>query len=123
MGSLTLPLANTPYNVLALVNAAIQAEGGAAAGATISGSSRIFYVECNPGIDGAGANTNDVLLGEAVGANASNLLTNNRYGRVLKVGGGGFTYQSTGNNNVDWINYWVQSAGVAQKINVLIHNG
>lgn len=121
MGSLTLPLANTPYNVVALVNAAIQAEGGAAATQTIAGAARLSYVEAHAGIDGVGGNTNSVLIGENIGVNAGNLVTNNRFGRVLTPGAG-FTIQSSG-DNTDILNWWVQSAGVSQKVNVIIANG
>lgn len=122
MGQLTLTLANTPYNIKALVDAVIQAEGGAAATQAIYGGCRLAYVEANPGIDGSGGNTNDVLLGENIGVNSGSLVTNARYGRVLSKAGGGFTFQST-SNNVDFKNYWVQSAGVGQKINVIVSNG
>lgn len=122
MGQLTLALANTPYNICDLIDAVVQAEGGAAATQVVARTSRLFYVEAHPGIDSTGGNTNDVLLGEIIGANAGNLLTNARFGRVLNKAGGGFTFQGMF-NNVDHGNYCVQSAGVGQKINVIVSNG
>ncbi len=122
MGSLLLAAANTPYMLVDLINAVIQAEGGAAATQIIAGTARFFYIEGHPGIDGAGGNTNDVLLGEKISANAGNIVTNLRWGRVLSASGGTLTNSST-IDNVDWSNYAVQSAGVAQRVNVIISNG
>lgn len=122
MGQLTLPLANTPYNICDLIDAVVQAEGGTAVNSGVARTSRLFYVESFPGIGGVGGNTNDVLLGEQIAANSGSLLTNARFGRVLAAAGGGFTFQGTF-QNVDHGNYVVQSAGVGQKIDVIVSNG
>lgn len=121
MGQLNLPVANTPYNVVALINAVIQAESPTSTQQMISGDCRINYIESHNGIDNVGANTNDILLGESIVAGQS-LLTGARYGRVIPKAGAGFTFQGTF-NNVDFGNYWVQSAGTNQKINVIVSNG
>lgn len=110
----TLTSANTNYNLLALVNAIIAAETGSPSTVAV-GMGRSLILQSNPGIDGAGANTNDVLVGDG-------LLSTTRYGYVLAAVGGVFQDQSP-INNVNLADIYVRSAGAGQKVNVQIVAG
>lgn len=109
---ITLTSANINYNVLQLVNAVLAAE---AAGIEAVGMARSIVLQADPGIDGAGGNTNDILVGDA-------LVSATRYGYVLSSSGGTFTDRSS-INNVDVASVYVRSAGAAQHLLVNIVAG
>lgn len=115
VGLLTLTLANTNYNICDLIDAVIQAEGTGPASATqtITRTARIWTVLAHPGIDGVGANTNDILFGDALVSPT----------RCLVLPKGASQTSQSVVNNVDLGSFYVRSAGVGQKISVFVSNG
>ena len=109
-GLVTLTSANTNYNILALVNAALAVQTGNSS-VIVPGSVKELLLQADPGIDGVGGNTKDILVGDA------NLSTTN-YGFVLSKSSSA-PFRSD-QNNVGWSWLYVQSAGASQKLGVTL---
>lgn len=109
--TVTLTSANTNYNLYDLVKAVIQAEGGAAANVIPPGTVRQITVQAYPGITSVGANTVDVLMGDA-------LVSATRIGAILAPGANWSDHSDV--NNCDWMWIYVRAAAVSQKINVTL---
>lgn len=101
----TLTSADTNYEILALVNAILGTVAEAPGGA------RDFVIQAHPGIDGAGTNTSDVLIGDGE-------LSATRFGTVL-IPGASETFVST-LENVQVGGVYARSAGAGQKLNIKI---
>lgn len=61
-GTVTLTLANTNYHIIDLINALASLTS---VSASVPGSARELLIVAFPGVDGVGANTKDVLIGDA----------------------------------------------------------
>jgi len=112
--TVTLTSANTNYNLLQLVNAILAAESGTDTNIQCPGAARNIQIQSHPGIDGAGANTGDILFGDAK-------LTTTRIGTVVQPGG--FLSDRSPINNVDLGNLYARSASAAQKLNITVSAG
>jgi hypothetical protein len=110
----TLTSANTNYNLLQLVNAILAAETGTDSNIQAPGCARNVQVQSNPGIDSSGANTADILFGDAK-------LSTSRYGTVLSPGG--FLSDRSPINNVDFGEIYARSATAGQKLNITLSAG
>lgn len=107
-GTVTLPNANTNYELRALVNAIL------APGAEVPDAFREILLTANPGVDSAGANTNDVLLGDAA-------LSATNYGWVLSVGSS--TPFRSAFGNVQFGGIYASSAAAGQKVCIVLMAG
>ena len=104
--TLTLTSANTNYNIATLIAAINSAERKNFAQVVIVGY---------PGIDGVGANTSDVLVGDAS-------LATTRFFLALGANDQYTFYSGDGSNGVCTPSLFVRSAGAGQKINVLLRS-
>lgn len=107
----TLAAANTVYNLYALINAIVLAETQGDNTIQAPGAARELTITAYNGIDGTGANTNDILFGDA-------LLSTTRFGYSLSAGQTR-DYRSP-ITNVPLQEIYVLSAGTAQKLAVEI---
>lgn len=105
-GIVTLTSANTNYNLRELVNAELSASG-----AEVPDSFREILITANPGVDGAGQNTNDVLLGDSS-------LSASVYGWVLSVGSS-TPFRST-IGNVQFSPIYARSGASGQKVCIVL---
>lgn len=112
--TVTLTSADTNYNLLALVNAVLAAENNTDTNIQAPGAARNVQIQSHPGIDGVGANTASVLLGDAN-------LSATRIGMVLAPGG--FFSDRSPINNVDLGEIYARSATEAQKLNITVSAG
>jgi len=110
----TLPAANTNYNILALTNEILAAETGTADKMECPGAARNVQIQSYPGIDGIGANTNDILIGDGK-------LSTTRAGAILSPGG--FLSDRSPLDNVTFGEYYARSAGTNQKLLIMISAG
>lgn len=111
--TVTLATAAT-QQLLPLINAVIAAEAGTPTD-ICPGMARYVFLQSFPGIQGAGVNTTDILVGDAK-------LTTTRIGKVLVAAGGIFEDRSPV-NNVDIGSIYVQTSGASQKLNVIVAAG
>lgn len=110
----TLTSANTKYNIKTLVDAVLAAETGRDNAVVCPGAARSVQIQSYPGIDGVGANTSDILIGDGE-------LSTTRMGAILNPGG--FLNDSSPINNVTLGEIYAQSAGTAQVLLVLVSAG
>jgi hypothetical protein len=102
--TLTLTSADTNYQVSALIAAINAAER--------KNFSQIVLLGY-PGIDGAGANTNDVLVGDAA-------LSTARFFDALPASGSIAIQTGDATSSISTTSLWVRSAASGQKVNVLL---
>lgn len=112
--TVTLPLANTNYNLKTLVDAILAAETGRDNAVVVPGAARNVQIQSYPGIDGSGTNTNDILIGDGE-------LSTTRVGAILSPGG--FLSDRSPINNVTLGEYYAQSAAANQKLNIMVSAG
>lgn len=112
--TVTLTNANQNYNLLTLVNAILAAESGTDTNIQCPGAARNVQIQSNPGIDSVGANTADILVGDAK-------LSTTRIGTILSPGG--FLSDRSPINNVDFGEIYARSATSGQKLNITISAG
>lgn len=105
----TLTSANTVYNIYNLIQAVIAAQTPST---DAPASCRELNLQAHPGIDGTGANTNAILVGDS-------FLSTTNMAYVLGVGASR-TYRSSSTSSVQVGSIYVRSAGAGQKINVEI---
>lgn len=110
LGTVTLASPNTNYHIIDLVNAVLAVQTGN--NSTIApGAMRELLLQGYPGVDGAGANTNDILVGDAA-------LSATNFGFSLPIGSS-VPFRSA-SNNTQLAGLYARSAGTAQKLNVTI---
>ena len=107
--TVTLAAANTNYNLLTLLQAVTAAQTPPS---DTPAACRELNIQSYPGIDGTGANTNDVLIGDS-------FLSATNMAYVLAVGGSR-TYRSASTGSVPVGTIFVRSAGASQKLNIEI---
>ena len=112
--TVTLTLADTNYNLLALVNAVLAAETGTDVNVQCPGAARNVQIQSHPGIDSVGANTADIIFGDAK-------LSTTRVGTVVSPGG--FLSDRSPINNVNLGEIYAQSHTAGQKLNITISAG
>ena len=110
----TLAASATAYNILTLINTALAALTPVQ---EAPGACRELTIQSHDGVDGSGANTKDILVGDSAVTNSGTP----RFAFVLHVGGNR-TWRSS-INNVDLSSIWVMSSGTSQKLNVEITVG
>lgn len=113
--TVTLATANTNYNLKSLVDAILAAESNTDTAIVCQGAPKFYSIQSYPGIDTVGANANDILVGDAK-------LSTTRIGKILAAAGG-ILSDSAPINNCDFGDLYAQSAGTAQKVNILLAAG
>lgn len=104
--TVTLTTANTNYSIYELIEAAALAES---VPYEIPSACRELSIQSHPGIDGTGANTKDILMGDSE-------LSTTRIGYVLNVGGSRTLRSTIGNVNL--AGTYARSSGAGQKLNL-----
>lgn len=110
-GTVTLTSANTNYHIIDLINALTSLSS---VGAQVPGATREFILLAFPGVDGTGANTNDILIGDA-NVSATN------FGVALPAGAN-VIFRST-YDNAQVAGLYVRSAGASQKLCITVMGG
>ncbi len=109
--TITLAVADTPYEIMTLVNAVLAGESGTSDQVQAPGTARELNIQADGGIDGAAGNTNDVLVGDG-------FLSTTRYGYLLHAGESRNYRSDVSNVQVGGI--YLESHGTNQKVHVEI---